>query len=104
MSGDHATGRCCCFVSPRTVVRRGELNAKVTCWLRFAPEEIAATREIFRLAEISESVPDVPEVKLTWIYPAPPRKQSEFPVSATAYSTNVTTGRQLFPNLNPTQL
>jgi len=58
-------------VSPRSIVRRGELNAKVTCWLRFSTEEIAATREIFRLAEISEKVPDLPEVKLTWIYPAP---------------------------------
>jgi predicted ATPase len=57
--------------SPRMVVRRGELHAKVTCWLRFSPEEIAATREIFELAEISERVPDAPEVKLTWTYPAP---------------------------------
>src|SRR3954452_14517819 len=30
-------------LSPRTVVRRGALNAKVTCWLRFSPEEVAAT-------------------------------------------------------------
>src|SRR5438477_12384716 len=37
-------------VSPRTVVRRGELHARVTCWLRFSPAEIAATRDIFRLA------------------------------------------------------
>jgi predicted ATPase len=58
-------------VSPRTVVRRGELHARVTCWLRFSPEEIAATRDIFRLAEISEKVPDAPEVKLTWTYPSP---------------------------------
>src|SRR5437764_4653917 len=35
-------------LSPRTVVRRGALHAKVTCWLRFSPEEIAATRDIFR--------------------------------------------------------
>jgi predicted ATPase len=62
-------------VSPRTVVRRGELHAKVTCWLRFDPEEIAATRDIFQLAEISEKVPDTPEVQLTWIYPTP-RKPS----------------------------
>lgn len=57
-------------LSPRTVVRRGELHARVTCWLRFSPEEIAATRNIFRLAEVPEEVRDTPEVKLTWTYPA----------------------------------
>jgi predicted ATPase len=68
--------------SPRTIVRRGALHAKVTCWLRFSSEEIAATRDIFRLAQISEKVPDAPEVKLTWIYPSP-RKPSEFERSTT---------------------
>jgi predicted ATPase len=58
-------------LSPRTVVRRGELHARVTCWLRFSPEEIAATRNIFRLAEVPETVPETPEVKLVWTYPAP---------------------------------
>jgi predicted ATPase len=58
-------------VSPRTVVRRGALHAKVTCWLRFSPDEIAATRDLFRLAEITETVPDAREVKLTWTYPSP---------------------------------
>src|SRR5262245_28922057 len=38
-------------LNPRTVVRRGALHAKVTCWLRFSPKELAATREILRLAE-----------------------------------------------------
>jgi energy-coupling factor transporter ATP-binding protein EcfA2 len=64
-------------LSPRTVVRRGALHAKITCWLRFSPEEIAATREIFRLAEVSEKVPDGPEVQVTWTYPDP-RKPSGF--------------------------
>src|SRR5439155_20888098 len=58
-------------LSPRTVVRRGALHAQVTCWLRFTPEEITATRELFRLAEISEKVPDASEVNLTWTYPPP---------------------------------
>ncbi len=40
--------------SPRTVVRRGALHARVTCWLRFTPDEIAATRELFQLAERPE--------------------------------------------------
>ena len=47
------------------------LHAKITCWLRFSPEEIAATRDIFSLAEIEEKVPDAAEVKVTWIYPDP---------------------------------
>jgi predicted ATPase len=63
--------------SPRTVVRRGARYARVTCWLRFSPEEIAATREIFHLAEIDQTVPDVSEVELTWDYPDP-RAQSDF--------------------------
>jgi predicted ATPase len=57
--------------SPRAVVRRGALHARVTCWLRFTPEEIAATRELFHLAERPEQVPDAPEVELTWEYPDP---------------------------------
>ena len=53
---------------------RGALHAKVTCWLRFDPAEIDTTREVFRLAERNDSVPDVPEVKLTWTYPDPGHK------------------------------
>jgi recombinational DNA repair ATPase RecF len=63
-------------LSPRSVVRRGALRAKVTCWLRFSPAEIAATREIFHQAERNENVPDAPEVKLTWTYPDP-RNESD---------------------------
>ena len=57
--------------TPRTVVRRGALHARVTCWLRFTAEEIAATREVFKQAERPEQVPDSSEVKLTWEYPDP---------------------------------
>lgn len=57
--------------TPRTVVRRGALHARVTCWLRFTPEEIAATRELFELAERPEQVPDASEVELIWDYPDP---------------------------------
>jgi predicted ATPase len=77
-------------VSPRTVVRRGALNAKVTCWLRFSPEEIAATREIFRLAEIAEKVPESQEVTLTWTYPAPGKPSTSS--ALTVISGNVQTG------------
>jgi predicted ATPase len=82
-------------VSPRTVVRRGELHARVTCWLRFSPEEIAATRDIFRLAEISEKVPETPEVRLAWTYPSP-TKPSTFATS-TITSSNPVTGSLVFP-------
>src|SRR5206468_5012703 len=34
--------------SPRTVVPRGALHAKVTCWLHFDDDEIETTRELFR--------------------------------------------------------
>src|SRR5438132_13554734 len=56
-------------LSPRRVVCRGALNAKVTCWLRFSPEEIKATRELFLLAAIDREVPDMAEAQLTWTYP-----------------------------------
>jgi predicted ATPase len=74
-------------LSPRTVVRRGELQAKVTCWLRFSTEEIAATRDIFKLGEISEKVPDSTEVKLTWYYPSPKK-----PSAASAFTTATVVG------------
>jgi energy-coupling factor transporter ATP-binding protein EcfA2 len=60
--------------SPRTVVPRGALHAKVTCWLRFDRTEVDTAREVFRLAEVTDSVPDAPEVKLTWTYPDPGHK------------------------------
>lgn len=70
--------------SPRSIVRKGELFARVTCWLRFSSEEIQATRELFRLGEITTLVPDIEEVKLTWQYPDPrERDQSEFGFSST---------------------
>jgi predicted ATPase len=87
-------------VSPRTIVRRGELRAKVTCWLRFSPDEFAATREIFRLAEITEKIPDKPEIELTWTYPAP-RKPSEFATSP-GYGMAVATATST--STNPNQL
>jgi predicted ATPase len=57
--------------SPRTVVRRGARQARVTCWLRFSPDEVAASRTLFQLADVDQTVPEVSEVKLTWDYPDP---------------------------------
>jgi predicted ATPase len=70
-------GRTGFTLSPPAIVRRGALNARVTCWVRFSPEEVAATEELFRLAEQSNSVPNVEEVSLTWEYPDP-RKKSRY--------------------------
>src|SRR5436190_4393874 len=62
-------------LSPRTVVRRGALHAKVTCWLRFTAEEIAATRELLSLGGSSHEITESPEVRLTWMYPDPRKPQ-----------------------------
>jgi predicted ATPase len=87
-------------VSPRMIVRRGALRAKVTCWLRFSADEMAATRDIFRLAAISEKVPDAPEVRLTWTYPSP-RKPSTSVVSTAGWGNLVT--RVVLPVTTPGQ-
>ena len=38
-------------LSPRTVVRRGAIRARVTSTIRFSRDEIDATRRLFALAE-----------------------------------------------------
>lgn len=53
---------------PRLIVRPGELRAKVTCWLQFTSEEIAATQEIRSLAN-KRHPPEAREVKVIWTYP-----------------------------------
>ncbi len=63
--------------SPRTVVPRGALHARVTCWLRFDQVETDTAREVFRLAELNEPVPEAPEVRLSWTYPDP-RHRSDY--------------------------
>src|SRR5260370_13099007 len=85
-------------LSPRTVVRRGALNAKVTCWLRFSSEEIAATRDIFRIAEIDQKVPEASEAKLSWTYPDP-RPPSRF-TSLGAITTTTFNPNQIIYNTN----
>ncbi len=57
------------ILSPRTTVRKGALQAKVSCLVRFSPDEIAAVRQLFKLAEEDQQVPDEAEVQLTWRYP-----------------------------------
>jgi len=56
-------------LSPKAVVRRNTLCAKVTCEVRFTEEEISATQELFTLAEDPARVKDQKSVKLTWTYP-----------------------------------
>jgi energy-coupling factor transporter ATP-binding protein EcfA2 len=62
-------------LSPRRVVRRGAPHARVSCWLRFSPDEMAATRELLQLVGRGETLQDTPEIKVTWTYPDP-RKPS----------------------------
>lgn len=65
-------GRPGLVLSPRTIVSRGSLFTRVTCWVRFSPDEISTTRELFNLAEEDNMrVPDAEEVELTWTYPDP---------------------------------
>lgn len=56
---------------PARVVRPGAREARVTCWLRFSDDEIAATRELFERNEDTRPIPDAREVKLSWTYPDP---------------------------------
>ncbi|MCX6032840.1 MAG: AAA family ATPase [Chloroflexi bacterium] len=57
------------FVLTPRVVRRGALQTRVTCKVRFSPEEIAATRELYALSEEDQKIPDVDEVSVSWEYP-----------------------------------
>ncbi|MEK6323090.1 MAG: AAA family ATPase [Acidobacteriota bacterium] len=66
-------GRPGFVLSPRTIVRKGSLYTKVTCWVRFSHEEIATTSELFTIANEGDQnpVPQAKEVELTWTYPDP---------------------------------
>jgi predicted ATPase len=58
-------------LSPRSVVLRGALETRVECEVRFSPEEIETTRELFALSTHEEDqVPDVDTVEVIWTYPA----------------------------------
>jgi predicted ATPase len=70
-------GRPDFVISPRTIVRRGALECRVTCWVRFSREEIEATREIIQQAEENLTIPDNEEVQVAWVYPDP-NKRSRF--------------------------
>jgi len=56
-------------ITPPAIVRRGALQTKVTYHVRFSAEEIAATRELCRLAEEDQKIPEVEETTLIWEYP-----------------------------------
>ena len=42
-------GRPGFVLSPRTIVARGSLQTKVTCWVRFSPEEVATAKDLSRI-------------------------------------------------------
>jgi len=56
-------------LTPRTIVRRGALQARVTCHVQFSPEEIEATRQLYLLSEEKQEIPDVREATFIWEYP-----------------------------------
>ncbi len=61
-------------LNPRTTVRKGALQARVSCWVRFSPDEIAAVSELSELVGESWYIPDEEEeeeVEITWMYPDP---------------------------------
>ena len=37
------------LLSPRSIVTRGNLQTRVTCWVRFSPDEVAAAQELSRI-------------------------------------------------------
>jgi len=51
------------------VVRKGAYSAEVSCQVRFDDEEREATRQLFKLAQDSNEVPDVSDVSVKWQYP-----------------------------------
>ena len=63
-------------LSPQTIVRRGTLEATVTCWVRFTEEEIHLAEELNGLTHDTSPVPDEREIKTTWTYPDPKGKPS----------------------------
>lgn len=88
LSTELSYGRPGFELSPRNIVTKGSLYTKVTCWVRFSPDEISATQE---LSEIRKQpgietkgfgpnpwpkVPDAKEVELTWTYPDPNNKST----------------------------
>jgi predicted ATPase len=60
--------------SPRTIVRRGAVFARVSCEVRFSKEEIEANRQLLELSEENAYIPDFETVKVTWRYPDPQHK------------------------------
>lgn len=88
LSTELSYGRPGFELSPQSIVTKGSLYTKVTCWVRFSPDEISATQE---LSEIRKQpgldtkgfgpipwpkVPDAEEVELTWTYPDPNNKST----------------------------
>jgi hypothetical protein len=59
--------------SPRSLVRRDAVRARVTCWMRFSDAEIAATREAYeRTGDPDASqIPSAKQVTVVWEYPDP---------------------------------
>ena len=57
-------------LTPR-VVRSGATYARIETVIRFSPDEIDATRQLFSLLNLQDPIPDCEEVHVTWTYPDP---------------------------------
>ncbi len=56
-------------LSPKTVVKRGALEARVTSFIRFSAEEIMAIKQLYKSSDEKGPVPDIQEVTIIWKYP-----------------------------------
>ncbi len=56
-------------ITPPAIVRRGVVQARVTYQVKFTLDEIAAIRDLYRLADEEQDIPDKEEVTFTWEYP-----------------------------------
>ena len=58
-------------LSPASIVRRGSVQAKVSCTVRFSKEEIAAAKRVIELVEptYGNHFPEVSKVVVNWEFP-----------------------------------
>jgi predicted ATPase len=59
-----------------SIVRRGSLHARVECHVRFSPEEIETTRQLYALLAEEQDIPNAEEVVIAWEYPD---RKGEYP-------------------------
>ncbi|MBF0508566.1 MAG: AAA family ATPase [Deltaproteobacteria bacterium] len=58
-----------CILSPGAIVRRGAIQAKVRAVVHFSPEEVEATRQLFRLSGRNDHIPECEKLTIEWAFP-----------------------------------